>query len=84
MRVPFSGAAMTEEQADAEAKRRNLELGDTEAQGAGGNAVRYWVAVENGPGDWDVEQRTERRDESSKTGGIGDAVLDALSWLRWP
>ncbi len=45
---------MTEQEAEAEAKRRNLELG------AQGQSSTYWVSVETGDGGWTVERRDER------------------------
>lgn len=46
---------MTEAEAEAEAKRRNTELG------AMGEQSAYWVSVELPNGEWSVERREERK-----------------------
>ncbi len=47
---------MTEAEADAEARRRNLELG-RRPDGKGG----HWHAVERDSGEWEIERIVEHR-----------------------
>lgn len=45
---------MTESEADEEARRLNLELGQ------GGEAYSFWAPVQSADGEWSVEKRESR------------------------
>ena len=59
---------MTHEEAEKEAHRRNVELGEQ------GDDVAFYIAVERAAGDWAVERREERK---SWTRRIFDAFMSS-------
>jgi hypothetical protein len=63
----------TEEEADAEAKRLNTDLG-YHPDGRGG----FWHAVKGGDGDWRVERVTGKGSVNDGSGGILGAIIDFL------
>ena len=61
---------MTHAEAEARSRELNLELG------ARGDDESFYIPVETAPGDWDVEQRTEKKSWRQR---IVDALLNMPS-----
>jgi hypothetical protein len=69
---------LNEQEADQEARRRNLELGER------GVTDRYSISVQVAPGQWVVDERQEAPSQPEKQGWrsrVIDWVLGALPWL---
>jgi hypothetical protein len=65
---------MTEHEADQEATRRNFELGSQR------RTDKFWIPVQRGDGQWDVELRQELREKRSRLSSLIDAILS----MPWP
>ena len=71
---------MTQAEAEAETKRRNIEEGRRPA-GDGG----FWHTTEVQPGEWDVVRRLPEPEKSSVTDrvlGFAVELLDPTNWLN--
>jgi hypothetical protein len=68
---------MNREDAEVEARRRNLALGGRAEPG------QFWVEVERSDGTWDVERREEQQEPPSRIAPLLDVAMEALSRVHW-